>query len=204
MGLSGDVDPTKDLPPVVSVDGIVTGVDENLGVVDRPEEERTRVVADDGEKTVVGIMGERLKSRQCNVGALLDVVDESMPPPSRGTPEKGEKGGNSPSRVGTASGVARSRPKKLVPARQLGLFNRGDVRRSQQIVYSSSSDDEVEENPETGEKRKRVGFLFKTAPRSMMSNILTDDDKWKLEGCSFQRRAKRADRVAGMVYLFGL
>ncbi|WOG90918.1 hypothetical protein DCAR_0310165 [Daucus carota subsp. sativus] len=58
----------------------------------RPEEERTRVVADDGEKTVVGIMGEKLKGRQCNVGAPLDVVDESMPPPSRGAPEKGEKG----------------------------------------------------------------------------------------------------------------
>ncbi|WOG83103.1 hypothetical protein DCAR_0102277 [Daucus carota subsp. sativus] len=92
-----------------------------------------------------------------------------------------------------------SRPKKLVPARRLGLKNRQQVRCSQQVVHSSSSGDEYEDNPETGERRKRVGFLFRTAPRPLLPNLLTKDDQWKLEGCSVQKRGRRAERAAGLV-----
>lgn len=56
-------------------------------------------------------------------------------------------------------------------------------------------------NPETGERRRRVGFLFKTAPHPVLPDFLTDDDRWKLDGCSYQRRADRAERVAGLVCL---
>ena len=79
------------------------------------------------------------------------------------------------------------------------MLNRKQVRQSQQVVYSSSSSDEYEENPETGEKRKRVGFFFKTAPREVLPGFLTRDDQWKLEGYSIPKRLKRAERVAGLV-----
>lgn len=195
MGLSNDVDPTKDLPPVTEADVDVIEIGDDVGGVNRPEGMRKDFCIDGGddvrgsESAALGVGGNSV-----DIVSPLDVVDESISAP-------GVMGSNPfvLKSVGIGGSDLRSRPKKLVSSRHLGLMNREQFRKSRQVVYSSSSDDEVEEHPETGEKRTRVGFLFKTVPRPILSDFLTDDDKWKLEGCSPRRRTKRAERVAGLV-----
>ena len=102
---------------------------------------------------------------------------------------------------GSVVGERRSRPKRLLASRNLGLTNRRQVRQSKQVVHSDSSADEYEDNPTSGERRQRVGFLYRTAPRQVLPNFLTPDDQWKLEGCSLSKRFKRVERVAGIVCL---
>lgn len=64
-------------------------------------------------------------------------------------------------------------------------MNRGQVRHyRQQVVYESSEDDEYETDPVSGAKRQRVGYLFKTAPRLVLSQFLTEDDQHKLDRCT--------------------
>lgn len=197
MGLSSDVDPTKDFPPVTEMGGGVIELDDDTGEVNRPVGEGEDLVGSEGGKDdSLGDVGLDVQKDLFVDVPPLDVVDESVPP-SRSNERAQEP--VVPKPLGAERGGVRSRPKKFVSSRHLGLMNREQVRRAQQVVYSSSSSDEVEENPETGDRRTRVGFLFKTAPRSILTNFLTDDDKQKLERCDSRRRTKRVERVAGMV-----
>lgn len=191
-GLSGDTDPTKDLPPVdMSGDGAVSlGEGKNVsGAVDAPLgatiEEIDAATLVSGEKRGVDCGFGR------EIAGKRKIVDCGGGVAKRSRLSDGAEG--------SAMGVPRSRPKKLVASRSLGMSNRRQVRQSQQVVYSSSSEDEYEEDPETGEKRKRVGFFFRTAPREVLPGFLTRDDQWKLEGCSIPKRLKRAERAAGLV-----
>lgn len=78
----------------------------------------------------------------------------------------------------------------------VGESKRSQVRRQHQLIHSSSSGDEYEGDPD---RRRRVGFLFRTTPRPLLPDFLTEDDRWKLEGCSTRKRIKRAERAAGLV-----
>ena len=58
MGLSGDIDPTKDLPPVTGMEGGVIELDEDTGEVNRPVGKRGEfVVSDDGKDNNLGDVG---------------------------------------------------------------------------------------------------------------------------------------------------
>lgn len=173
------------------------------GVVDCPVDKGKGAMGIDRDEDPISggrVMGKRASLFDDVV--LVDVEDEStdMSPP--GTLCGADVSASVKvmcDGVAEDSSRVHARPKKLVPARRLGLMNREEVRKSQQVVYSSSSEDEYEVHPETGERRRRVGYLFKTTPRPLLQNLLTDDDQWKLDGCSFPRRAERAERVTGLV-----
>lgn len=203
MGLSSEIDPTKDLP---SVDGEDEEVNRREGSLIDLVDKSNGVMTDSSGGVKNGEMAVGVVSKESGPKGLEKMVvganesgsvvrrkgvEEVGPSRKRGRSPVGEKG------LGSSGPCAR--PKKLVPARRLGLASREEIRKSRQIVYSSSSEDEYEVNPLTGERRQRVGRLFKTAPGSVLTGFLTEDDRWKLEGCDFQRRMKRADRVAGLV-----
>lgn len=193
MGLSGEVDPTKDLPPVTEGEG-EKGDDE---IVDCPTAKGKKVV----EENVTGgkssdVVGGKEKQDFFDDVVMCDVVVESSPSFKR---DGSTMAGDVPEGSGLGVGGCRSRPKKLVPARHLGLRTREEIRRGQQIAWSGSSEDEYEVDPETGVRRQRVGFFFKTVPRPILPDFLTEDDRWKLEGCSLERRVERAERAAGLV-----
>lgn len=188
-GLSADTDPTKDLPPVeMSGDDVV-------------EVEKGKNVVRDVGKSAGAVIEEidaaaLLSGEGCSRGFGVELENAGK----RKVMDCGDQiAKRSRLSEGGTGGELHSRPKKLVSSRSLGMLNRRQVRQSQQIVYSSSSSDEYEENLETGEKRRRVGFFFKTAPREVLPGFLTRDDQWKLEGCSIPKRLKRAERVAGLV-----
>lgn len=202
MGLSGEIDPTKDLPPIN--EGEDVPAKENVGeeVAHCPPVEGSKIGgATPGDGGIPAVAKDKEGRSLFDDITVLDVTDESNPALGR----DGILGNDVvPEETGVGVGGSRSRPKKLVPARHLGLMNREEVRRSKQVVYSSSSEDEYEVDPETGKKRQRVGFLFKTAPHPLFPNILTDDDRWKLGGCDAQKRSERAERLAGLVSLFSV
>lgn len=192
MGLSGDTDPTKGLPPVdVSGDDMVE-VDKmggTTGVADVPP----------------GFAIEQIDAATLLSKEMID-TNHQLGDKFSGKRKAFEDGDQQVKRPkvsdeaeGSVVGERRSRPKKLVAARNLGLMNRREIRQAQQVVHSSSSADEYEVNPDTGEKRQRVGFLFKTAPRPVLPDFLTADDQWKLDGCTISKRLKRVERVAGQV-----
>lgn len=200
MGLSDEIDPTKDLPPV----DVGMNVPEDLTSV----EQRAPAIVDKGKRPVSGVPSSDASQPRVGpwVSPVLNTVDGSdignVPSTEAFSTEVCSSEKMSPGAGGvkgnTRTGV-RLRPKKLVPSRNLGLATRDQVRRQNQIVHTSSSEDDYEEDPESGEKRKRVGFLFRTAPHPLLPNFLTDDDQWKLEGCPLHKRVKRVERVAGLV-----
>lgn len=188
MGLSGDTDPTKDLPPVDTSGDDVIEVS-NLGL--------TGDVGIPPGFAIERIDAEALLSNDapCRVGESFAGKRKACDPKQPDV----KRARVSDEAEGSAVGERRSRPKKLVASRSLGLMNRRQVRQSTQIVHSDSSADEYEENPASGEKRRRVGFFYRTAPRPVLPDFLTPDDEWKLEGCPLDKRIKRIERVAGMV-----
>lgn len=192
MGLSGDTDPTKGLPPV-------DGSSEDVVEVDK-----VRVTMDGGSvppgSVIEGIDAAAL------VSSDLQGVPEQVGEKTAGKRKASDcvdrnvkRSRLSDEAEGSVVGERRSRPKKLVASRSLGLLNRRQIRQLRQVVHSSSSADEYEENVDTGEKRQRVGFFYRTAPREVLPDFLTPDDCWKLEGCTIPKRLKRVERVAGMV-----
>lgn len=221
MGLSGEIDPTKDLPPITRSEGGCARADVEEGVVDCPMGRGKEPMENDGDPVPGGVSDVNRKEPVANLFEDVTMLDTAGESKSSLRCVSGSGGSvktptpivGSGGFVGV-SGGGHARPKKLVPARRLGLMNREDVRQAQQarvqevcseeVIYVSSSEDEYEVNPETGERRRRVGFLFKAAPRPIFPGFLTADDQWKLDGCTFQRRAERAERVAGLVRLHDL
>lgn len=192
MGLSGDTDPTRGLPPV-------DGSGEDVDQMDK---------ADKASDAVVAPLGSVIERIDAETLIVNDVIDTTAPPGDKATgkrkisdhdEQQAKRFRVSDEAEGSVVGRRASRPKKLVASRDLGLLNRRQIRQKQRVEHSGSSSDEYEVHPETGEKRRRVGFLFKTAPRPILPNFLTADDEWKLEGCTIPKRLKRVERVAGMV-----
>ncbi|XP_063944583.1 uncharacterized protein LOC135150883 [Daucus carota subsp. sativus] len=203
MGLSDGVDPTQDLPSVGSGRRVVSEDSDEVPKIDVSNVKGKNVV---GEVPRVGssaVAHDGLTEDLVNVIENRTVVCEAVgsakrkreidifPSPKR---DRHSLGGEREVVAGK-----HSRPKKLVPSRNLGLLNRSQVRRKQQLVHSSSSGDEYEEDPNRGTKRKRVGYLFRTTPRPLLPDLLTEDDQWKLDGCSARKRVKRVERAAGLV-----
>ena len=202
-GLSDEADPTVGLP---STD-VSVGDQGDLAPVDGGD----RAAVDKGKRPV-GCVPSLNLAESTGVpwkSPVVNIIDE---------PEIGDKVGREAFPVevcssrkpvsvtgegdcGKSTGK-RSRPKKLVPSRNVGMLTREQVRRRSQVVHTSSSEDEYEQFPDTEEKRRRVGFFFRTAPYPLLPDFLTGDDQWKLEGCSLQKRVKRAERVAGLVCVY--
>lgn len=192
MGLSGDTDPTKGLPPV---DGSSADVIE----VDR-EEDAAFISAAPFGSVIEKIDAEALISPErhnLHVSGREDAAGKRKA--AMFDDRQCKRSRLSDEAEGSVVGERRSRPKKLVSSRDLGLLTRKQIRQSRQVVHTSSSSDEYEVNPGTGDKRQRVGFLFRTAPRPVLPDFLTPDDQWKLEGCTMSKRLKRMERAAGMV-----
>lgn len=202
IGLSDGVDPTQDLPPV---EGNEIGVEsENQGAFP------SVVGVDKGKHVVDGVPPIEMISGH-PVGIAREVVGVIEPPTAvEASGSVGKRKSDvalfpSPKRShvddrSTVTVGKHSRPKKLVPSRNLGVMNRRQVRLQQQLIHSSSSGDEYECDTDSGVQRKRVGFLFRTTPHALLPDILTEDDRWKLEGCSVEKRIKRAERATGLVW----
>lgn len=91
------------------------------------------------------------------------------------------------------------RAKRLVSRTQVGLKRKGNAAPKEGVVYESSTDDDEYTDPETGEKRQRVGYLFRRAPGPMMERFVTADDTWKLNKYSLVSQVRRAEKSVARV-----
>ena len=76
------------------------------------------------------------------------------------------------------------------------------------VEYKASSEDDIIEDPQSGKKRKGCGYLFATAPKALMTQFLSRDDKVKLQRCKLSRKIKKLERsdarVSTLICVFSL
>ena len=72
------------------------------------------------------------------------------------------------------------------------------------VEYDISSGDDEIKDPRSGQKRKGCGYLFANAPKALMTQFLTRDDKLKLGKCALPRKIKKFERSVARVSTAGL
>ena len=166
-----------DLPGAHKDKGVVVETEDELAVEKRVKKRKVlkRKVSDNSKNVDMGQDG--------GAGSVGDAFV--------GTVRKSNTTGPSGSTGPTVGVLARKKKRMMLRKKKMT------------VEYDISSGDDEIEDPRSGQKRKGCGYLFSNAPKALMTQFLTRDDKLKLGRCALPRKIKKMERNVARVSTIG-